>query len=95
MLDTNYQCCTRYGTTQTVVDSGVTADTNFHKFDIIFNDTLATPAIQFFIDGNLVAVITTHLPPAATSMTRLLEPVSTAASNRVLSFAWVHMESDR
>ena len=58
--DTNYQCCTSDGSSQTVVDSGVAADLNHHDFAIQFDD--AAPNIKFYIDKNLVATITTHLP---------------------------------
>lgn len=58
--DTQIQCCTSDGSTQTVASSGVTPDLASHSYGILFDDV--TPAIKFYIDGNLVATITTHLP---------------------------------
>ena len=70
--DTNFQCITKDGTTQTVIDSGVAPSAAFwggtagHLWQIISND--AVPNVQFFIDGALVATSTSHLPTAGTAM---------------------------
>ena len=64
--DTVWQAITSNGTTQTVTSTGITPDTNGHTFAVIFND--AAPNITFYIDGVLVATITTTLPPANTNM---------------------------
>jgi hypothetical protein len=58
--DTDFMCVTNDGTTQNTVSSGVAADTKTHQFLIVFND--AVPEVLFYIDGALVATITTHLP---------------------------------
>jgi len=58
--DTQYQCVSCDGTTQKVVSSGVNADTKSHRFVIICNDS--TPNVQYYIDGVLVATITTNTP---------------------------------
>lgn len=58
--DTDIQCATCDGTTQTIVNSLVAADLNHHDYAIEFDDS--TPAVKFYIDKNLVATITTHLP---------------------------------
>jgi len=58
--DTNWKCITSDGSTLTVTDSGVAADTNPHTFEIQFNDS--TPNVVFSIDGSVVQTITTHLP---------------------------------
>lgn len=60
--DSNFQCLTCDGSAITIADSGIAADTNAHKFLIVFDDT--TPAVKFYIDGALVATNTTHLPSA-------------------------------
>ena len=62
--DSNFQCITKDGTTATTTNSTIAADTNFHMFDIIFNDT--TNTYTFYIDGTLRATHTTNLPTAAT-----------------------------
>lgn len=64
--DSNWQCLTCDGSTITTANSGVAADTSPHKFLIIFDDT--TPAVKFYIDGTLVATITTHLPRASKNL---------------------------
>ena len=70
--DTNIQCITKDGTTQTVTDSGVPPTTGFlgatalMLFEIQMND--ATPNVLFYINGALVATIIAHLPTSATAM---------------------------
>lgn len=61
--DPHIQCITCDGSAQTVVDSGVSMDTKTHKYLVVCND--AIPNVQFYIDGTLVATITTHLPSGA------------------------------
>lgn len=65
--DTNWMCCTSNGSSQTVADSGVAADTNQHRFGILFDDSGAS--VKFYIDGALVATITTNRPTAGTVTT--------------------------
>jgi hypothetical protein len=48
---------------QTTVDTGVAPDTNVHLFEMTPN--AAGTSILFWIDGNLVATISTNLPPPA------------------------------
>lgn len=45
---------------QTIVDTGVSIDTNSHRFAIFFDD--ANSQVLFYIDGALVATITTNIP---------------------------------
>ena len=66
--DTNFQCMTSDNSTQTKVDSGVAADANSHTFAIVMNN--AVPNVKFYIDGVLVATITTHLPSTTQNMAR-------------------------
>jgi hypothetical protein len=49
------------------VDTGVAGDTAMHRFGIKFTDG-GSPSIKFYIDGNLVATITTNLPSTASTM---------------------------
>jgi hypothetical protein len=52
------------GGSHTDVDTGVSPDTtNFHQYDIV-PDATGTP-MRFYIDGSLVATISTNIPPAA------------------------------
>jgi hypothetical protein len=64
----NWHCQTDDGAAKTDVDSGVAVDTSVHRFRIEFHgsvlDESGTERVLFFIDGNVVANITTHLPSA-------------------------------
>lgn len=97
--DTHYQCITKDGSTQTVVDSGVTplginVPANSEQFAIIFQD--GTPNVLFYIHGNLVATIATHLPTSGTNTrffaTQLID-TNTTNSGFYLSFATVGMDA--
>ncbi len=57
--DTNWQAVTADGSAQTVTDTGVAADTNMHVFRVA---QVSGTGYEFYIDGNLVATNTTHLP---------------------------------
>jgi hypothetical protein len=60
--DTTWKAVTvTAGGSSTIVDTLVTADTNFHVFEMTNN--LTGTAIQFLIDGVVVATITTNIPP--------------------------------
>lgn len=62
--DTNYQCVTFNGSSQTVTDSGIAATaTGFHLFEMVFNN--ATPSVTFMIDGTVVATDTSANVPTA------------------------------
>jgi hypothetical protein len=58
-----YRC--KSGGTETVVDSGLAADTSYHTFKI---DVTATASVTFTIDGANSATVTTNVPSG------LLEP---------------------
>lgn len=64
--DGHIMCCTSDGSTQTAVSSGVSADLASHSYGLEFDDV--TPAVKFYIDGNLVATITTTLPASGTPL---------------------------
>ena len=65
--DTHWQCITKDGTTQTIVDSGITPAINtMVVFAIVFDDS--APNVKFYINGVLVATITTHLPTSGTNL---------------------------
>lgn len=64
--DTTYKAVTiTAGTGQTTVDTGVTADTNVHVFEVFNNAT--NTSFQFAIDGTVRATITTNIPPVLSS----------------------------
>jgi hypothetical protein len=60
--DTDFQAITSDGSSETITDTGVPIDTNLHLFRVYFPDTSHA---RFYIDGNLVATNTTHLPTDA------------------------------
>jgi len=96
--DTHYQAITKDGTTQTIVDTGVTpiaisAPGNIAVFDIIFND--GTPNVLFYINGTLVATITTHLPSASTNLRFLVSQTpNTNTTNMGIYLASAYIASD-
>lgn len=62
--DTHWQAVTDTAAgSQTVVDTGITPDTAIHLFEMTTN--AAGSAINYFIDGVLVATISTNIPPPA------------------------------
>jgi hypothetical protein len=61
--DTHWQAVTQTQTAQTVVDTGVAIDTNSHLFEF----TNSGSAVNYFIDGTLVATITTNIPSSVGS----------------------------
>lgn len=63
----NFKCITKDGTTQTIVDSGV-ALVSGTLYRLTINCDSANSQVLFYINGSLVATITTHLPTAATAM---------------------------
>jgi len=91
--DTAWQCVTSDGTTQTVVSSGVTADTKSHRFVIICNDSV--PNVQFYIDGVLVATITTHTPTTSiVGAYMVVGLTSTAAVTSKIAFTQAMIQQD-
>ena len=81
--DTHFQCITKDGTTQNVIDSGVTpsagylAGTTPYNFSIVSVD--GTPSVLFYINGSLVATSTSHLPTAGTPLRWVFGMLSTSA----------------
>ena len=63
--DTTYKCICNDGTTSTIVDSGVTADTNLHVFKV---DCSSGASAIFSIDGSVVATINTNMPTSTTAL---------------------------
>lgn len=64
--DTHWQAVAAVaGGSQTTVDTGVTPDTSVHLFEMTTNST--GTSVFYFIDGTLVATISTNLPPPASN----------------------------
>jgi hypothetical protein len=91
--DTHWICCTRDGTTQATADSGVTPDTNEHEFGIQCDDTGGK--VNFYIDGALVATISTHLPAANTTINTFVGGLwHTTQPNPQFGVAYFGVQSD-
>jgi hypothetical protein len=57
-----WEAVCRASSVETATDTGVTADLNWHRFEIITN--AGWTSIDFKIDGSLVATVTTNIPTA-------------------------------
>ncbi len=55
-----WQAVTRSNSTETLTDTGITADTGWHRFTITVN--AAATSVSFAIDGTIVATNTTNIP---------------------------------
>lgn len=86
----NFSCTCVSGGTASSVDSGVAADTNYHDFEF---DTTSTSSVAFYIDGSLVATISTNIP------TGVLEPIvliqAKEAADKQLTIDLFHLDADR
>lgn len=89
--DTTWKCLTSNGTSTTVTDSGVTADTNGHLFGIQ-EDNVANQ-FRFYIDNNLVCTVTATLPTGLMQWTEIVTTQTTAA--KVMDVAWSLTSSDK
>ena len=76
--DTNWFGVTRSGGTQTRVDTGVAADTNFHTFQ--FNVSSAN--VDFLVDNTLTGSSTTNIPTVGALMGFFL--TNTAAASKTM-----------
>jgi hypothetical protein len=62
-----WECVTRSNSVETVTDSGITVDTQYHDYDIEINDTATS--VVFKIDGAIVATILTNIPTGSARLT--------------------------
>jgi len=87
----NFKYRSKSGGTQTVVDSGLAADTSYHVFSISVDNSAGN--ITFTIDGANTQTISTNIPTA------LLEPkiaVNTTENvDKQLTVDYVYLEADR
>lgn len=91
--DTHWKCVTSNGTSQTVTDSGITADTNSHRFGIQFDD--ANSKVNFYIDGVLVGTNATNLPASGTVLFFNCVACWIAATiNPIIGVAAVNIQTD-
>lgn len=58
-----WQICTAAASSTTATDSGIAADTNWHRYTAVIN--AGATSIQYYIDGVSVGTVTTNIPTAA------------------------------
>lgn len=92
--DTVWQCITKDNTTQTIVSSGVAPVLNTTQtLAIVFNDSI--PNVVFYINGAVVATITTHLPTSGTNLRYVSAQAWTVNStNSELFLSHIRISSD-
>ena len=67
VTDTTFKAICQTGSvSSTIVDTGITVDTNPHTFDFVPQSNASS--IAFYIDGSLVANISTNIPVTTTLM---------------------------
>lgn len=82
-----YECVTSTASTETISDSGVTVDTNYHILEMVIAGDLSQ--VQFYIDGNLVATNTTNVPTNSDSLLwQLLITKTAGTSARSVYIDW-------
>jgi hypothetical protein len=86
--DTNWMCCTKDATTLTATSSGVAPAANTAYTFRIEQD--ASEA-RFYINGSLVATITTNLPTSSTGIGAMVTLTTLAASAKTVKYGrqWV------
>ena len=65
------------GGNQTLLSTGVSADTSVHEFDFVYNGT----NVQFYVDGVSVGSIATNIPPTNAGMAPFLTVDNVATAN--------------
>jgi hypothetical protein len=73
-LGTTWRARSALASAVTTIDTGITADTNFHEFQVVIDSIAA----QFFMDGNYITTITTNIPTVSLSPFAMLESNSGA-----------------
>lgn len=85
--DTNFQFITSDGSTQTVTDTGVAIDANWHDFRVYTDDNGVTWKCE--IDGTEVASVTTNVPATTSAMCTMLGNVADTSSTRVVHLSYM------
>ncbi|MEM4248187.1 MAG: LamG-like jellyroll fold domain-containing protein, partial [Candidatus Nanoarchaeia archaeon] len=89
---TNWQCVTSNNSTRTVTNSGITIIANTW-YSLAFTVNAAGTAVNFYINGNLVATNTTNIPTGAGRETgpRILLLKSSGTTQRIVHVDyWLH-----
>ena len=94
--DTHWQCVTNNGTsTSNFVDSGITPDTNLHKFQVYFDNGSSTS--YFWIDGTSVCGAVTAQPPGNTQVETSASSCTTLLTGQScqVKIAWWYVDGDK
>lgn len=86
-----WQAVTRAAGSETVSDTGVTADTNWHRYEIVVNADRTE--VKFYIDGTLVATSSATIPSApVTQVVGQIQKTlgSTARTVDIDAYYWQH-----
>jgi len=89
-IGANWQVRSVAATVETVTDTGIAADTNWHEFKIVG----ITGLIHFFLDNVPVSQIATNLPPGNLAP-HIRSDSATAAAARDTLADWVEAYGDR
>jgi len=96
--DSNWQCVVSNGFSgggsagDTIVDSGIAADTKSHRFAFVVNDSV--PNVKFYIDSTLVATVTTHVPGTGNGLGYLAGAAYHSSSGMHLGMSSLIIQSD-
>jgi len=91
--ETTWKCVTKDNTTQNVVNSAITVDTNGHRFEIFENSSAGQ--YSFWIDNALVCAISSNIPTTSTNLKFVAGGEARAASAKDIDVGWVYTESDK
>lgn len=89
-----WEAVCRSNSTETVADTGITADTGFHMFEISVNAT--GTSVRFTIDNTTVATITANIPTGSSRTTGLFVGgvKSAGSTNRKIVVDMINIEID-
>lgn len=91
--DTTWHAACWQNGTGHVVDTGVSPDTNSHKFAVLWDD--ANAQVLFYIDGTLVATISgSSVPPVGTNLAVGCSTYQTAADSPDIYFTYAQAQAD-
>ena len=93
VLGTNWFICGANNSVRTATDSGIAADTNYHKFKIVVN--AAGTSAEFFIDDVSVGTVIANLPGAGRAFGGLIDICKTVGiTSRMFytDWAWLHVD---
>ena len=89
---TNYVAMSSDGGTDTVTDTGVAFDTNWHNIEVLLDAGAGTPTATYYIDGALVATHTTNIPNAGALYYQLFTLAIGTMSQSIITYMdWAYL----